>query len=168
MVNYANGKVYMITSIDAVEGDGNVYIGSTTKKYLSQRMDSHRHDFEGWILGCRNYTKISSFNIFEKYGIENCRIVLLELCSCGSKDELLACERKHIVSTPCVNKNVPGRTKQMYRDEHKLITKQKMAARVICICGASLSHATLTRHLKTEKHKSAIAANEEASELVST
>jgi hypothetical protein len=43
-----------------------------------------------------------------------------------------------------------------------------MATRVICKCGASLSHATLTRRLKTEKHKSAIAANEEANELAST
>ena len=72
MVNYANGKISMTTVIDAIEGDGNMYIGSTTKKYLSQRMEAHRHDFEGWILGARNYTKISSFILFEKFGIDYC------------------------------------------------------------------------------------------------
>ena len=38
MVNYNNGKIYKIEPLNGEEGD--IYIGSTTKEYLSQRMDS--------------------------------------------------------------------------------------------------------------------------------
>lgn len=155
MVNYANGKIYMIEAIGGSDV-GDVYIGSTTKKYLSQRLDSHRHDYNGWKLGCRNYTKISSFEIFDKYGIENCHIVLLELCPCDSVDELRAVESKHIRATQCINKNISGRTKQQYRLENKEAYSEKMKERVVCVCGANLSNATLTRHLKTAKHIAAI------------
>ena len=41
MVNYSNGKVYKIEPISGGE-EGDVYIGSTTKRYLSQRMNTHR------------------------------------------------------------------------------------------------------------------------------
>ena len=37
-------------------------------------------------------TKYSVFDIFEAYGIENCRIVLVELCPCDTKDELIKIE----------------------------------------------------------------------------
>jgi hypothetical protein len=40
----------------------------------------HRHDYEGWRLGARNYTKISSFELFEKFGIDNCTAGNLPLC----------------------------------------------------------------------------------------
>ncbi len=38
MVNYTNSKVYKIWSTLG----NNIYVGSTTKQYLSQRMDKHR------------------------------------------------------------------------------------------------------------------------------
>jgi hypothetical protein len=164
----------MITAIDAVEGDGNVYIGSTTKKYLSQRMEAHRHDFESWILVARNYTKISSFILFEKFGIDYCKIVLLELCNVSSKDELHACERKHIVSTACENKKIPGRIRAEYREDHidKLwgnglehydLNKESIneirreCGTVVCVCGNSVSRLALIKHRRTQKHISALA-----------
>ena len=160
MVNYANGKIY---KIESVSGIGEVYIGSTTKKYLFSRFESHRHDYQGWKLGCKNYTKISSFEIFDKFGIDNCHIILLETCPCGSVDELRAIEAGYIKNTNCVNKSIPGRTKQQYHHEHKAIYKEQRAVRVVCECGSSLSHATLTRHKKTEKHISTMAAIRDAS-----
>ena len=98
--------------------------------------------------------------MFEKYGVDNCHIVLLETFQCGSVDDLRARESYHIKSTPCTNKNIPGRTKQQYRDEHKEIYSEKRKARVVCVCGASLAHDCLTRHMQSAKHKSAIAAIE--------
>ena len=50
------------------------------------------------------------FGIFEKYGVENCCIVLLEMVNASNIDELMARERHWIQSTPCVNKVIPGRT----------------------------------------------------------
>ena len=50
MVNYNNGKIYKIEPIvDHDEGD--IYIGSTTKHYLSQRMDKHRGNYKSWKNG---------------------------------------------------------------------------------------------------------------------
>ena len=56
MVNYANSKVYKIWS---PQGD-KIYIGSTTKIYLSQRMDKHRSDYKRYLNG--NFHYITSFN----------------------------------------------------------------------------------------------------------
>ncbi len=47
MVNYENGKIY---KIESHLGD-KLYIGSTTKQYLSQRMDKHRTDYKQWLNG---------------------------------------------------------------------------------------------------------------------
>ncbi len=40
MVNYQNGKIYKIVALDGTEDE--IYIGATAKKYLSQRMQTHR------------------------------------------------------------------------------------------------------------------------------
>lgn len=111
MVNYSNGKIYKIQKIG---GDSDIYIGSTTKQYLSQRLDTHRGHYKAYQANKRGLT--TSFNIFDKYGIENCEIVLLEACECKSKDELLKRERHYIENNKCVNKLLPGRTKKEYRE----------------------------------------------------
>lgn len=113
MVNYENGKIYKIESLKG----NKVYIGSTTKKYLSQRMDTHRSDYKRWRNNKKGY--VTSYNLFEEYGIENCEIVLLELFPCGSLDELHAREGYYIREIDCVNKIVQGRTRQEYNETNK-------------------------------------------------
>lgn len=84
MVNYSNSKIYKIVPTN---GDDICYIGSTTKQYLSQRMDSHRNDYKKWKKDeSKNMTKITE--LFEKYGVENCKILLIENFPCNSKEEL--------------------------------------------------------------------------------
>jgi hypothetical protein len=114
MVNYSNGKIY---KIQHKSGEGQVYVGSTTKQYLSQRMDTHRNDYKQWKNG--KIGLITSFNIFETYGIENCLITLLESVNANSKDELLAREAYWIKQLNCVNKFIPNRTRQEYYNDHK-------------------------------------------------
>lgn len=111
MVNYNNGKIYKIEPISGGE-DGDVYIGSTTCKYLSQRMSDHRSDYKRWKAGKRE--KVTSFNLFDKYGVKNCKIVLLELVSVQTKDELVERESFYIRTINCVNKVIPNRTKEEY------------------------------------------------------
>ena len=44
---YNNSKIYKIEPVcDYDEGD--IYIGSTTQKYLSNRMQQHRKDYKRW------------------------------------------------------------------------------------------------------------------------
>ena len=99
MVNYQNGKIYKIEDV----GGNMCYIGSTTKDFLSKRMSEHRSKYRYWQLD-HTKTKYSVFDIFEAYGIENCRIVLVELCACDTKDELIKSEAHYIRTMNCVNK----------------------------------------------------------------
>ena len=102
MVNYNNGKIY---KIEDLAGEM-CYIGSTTKDYLSKRMVKHRSAYKCWLSGTLK-TNFSVFQIFEKYGIENCRIVLVELCPCDTRDELLKREAYYVSVLDCVNKYKP-------------------------------------------------------------
>ena len=122
MVNYSNGKIYKIEPIvDYDEGD--IYIGSTTKEYLSQRMDNHRGKYKRWKKD-NNNPYITSFKLFEKYGIDNCEIILIETCNCNTKDELHSQEAKYIKSMKCANKVIPTRTNKQYKQDNKEELKQ--------------------------------------------
>ena len=123
MVNYANGKIYKIMAKHG--GDtGDVYIGSTTKVYLCQRMDGHRCKYKQWKND--KHHNVTVFSIFEKYGIENCCIVLLELVNATNIDELMARERHWIQAMLCVNKIIPGRTDaEYYVDNREQISVNK-------------------------------------------
>jgi len=108
MPDYSKGKIYRITSGDLT------YIGSTCEPTLARRLAKHISSYKGWKNGKTN--GCSSFQLIETGQYE---ITLIELCPCGSKDELSARERYWIENTVCVNKIIPGRTRQEYRDTHK-------------------------------------------------
>ena len=112
MVNYQNGKIYKIVS----DNTDKIYIGSTTEKYLSRRLSGHNRDFKS----NKNY---SSSQVL-KYG--NNSIILIESFPCNSVDELCKRERHYIETLDCVNKNVPTRTPQEYRDN--IIIKERKKA----------------------------------------
>ena len=116
MVNYALGKIYRIEAINGTEEE--IYFGSTTKKLLSQRMGGHRADYKRFKEG-KSTNYMTSFLIFDKYGIENCHIVLLESVNATSKDELIAREQHYIKSYECVNKVVAGRKLAGYHIDNK-------------------------------------------------
>ena len=112
-LNYDQSKVYKIWS---TQGD-KIYIGSTTKQYLSQRMTAHRGNYNYWKSGKGEF--ITSYIIFDEYGLDNCFIELLEAKSCSSKDELKQLEGGYIRELACVNKRVESRTKKEYEEENK-------------------------------------------------
>ena len=127
MVNSQNGKVYKIQDI----GGNMCYIGSTTKDYLSKRMVEHRQKYKKWLQDKTN-DRFTVYEIFDTYGVENCNIVLIELCPCYSKDELTKLESKYIRSENCVNKVIPDRDMAEYQKEYYIenseIQKQKVSA----------------------------------------
>ena len=100
--NFKQSKIYKIESIYSND-DEPIYIGSTTKSYLSQRMTAHRS-------GYKRYNKtglgfMSSYVMFDKYGIDNCKISLLENVDANNSDELKVYEAKYIKLLNCVNIN---------------------------------------------------------------
>jgi len=116
MTNYQQGKIYKIEAINGDEND-DIYIGSTTQQYLSQRMEKHRSGYKSWKEEKRNY--VTSFGLFDKHGVDNCRIVLIEVYPCNIKEELHAREAFHIRATKNVNKYIPLRTDKEYREDNK-------------------------------------------------
>jgi hypothetical protein len=158
---YEKAKVYKIWS---TVGD-KIYVGSTCNEYLSQRMVKHRSTYKRWK---DDKTKmITSFKLFDEYGVNNCFIELLEAKECNSKDELKQVEGKHIRELVCVNKRIEGSTRKEYYENHseQLIeyqsqyrknNKVKVAERqneiFNCECGKSYTYGHKTRHLKTIRH----------------
>ena len=175
VVNYQNGKIYKIEPINGEEGD--VYVGSTTNEHLSTRFGQHKSEYNKWKAG--RGAKTTSFILFEKYGIDACKIILIEASSCNTKDELTSKEAEFIITLKCVNKCVPHRTLKQYREDNKkhiaattklyreanqkniilyrLINKDTISIkdkenRFECECGSELRYAEKSRHYKTAKH----------------
>ena len=120
MTDYSKTKIY---KIESHLGD-KIYIGSTSKEYLSQRFQLHKSGYKQWKKGQVN--KTSSFVMFDEYGPENCQIVLIELYPCNCKDERNARESHYIRTLDCVNKVIPDRTyKQRCVDKKEIITKRQ-------------------------------------------
>jgi hypothetical protein len=126
MVDYSKSKIYKIEPIN-IEDEGDIYIGSTTKDTLAQRMTAHRGNYKYWKNNMKSaFTSV--YNLFEKYGVDNCKIFLLENYPCNSKDELRTREGYFIRSMKCVNKLIAGRGSKQYYDDNKdmLLTQHKL------------------------------------------
>jgi len=85
------------------------YIGSTFNR-LSKRFETHRKDYNSWKDGKKNCC--SCFPYFDKYGIENFKIVLIksyDVVRTHIKDRkhLEAYETLWVSKTKCVNKLLP-------------------------------------------------------------
>jgi hypothetical protein len=104
--DYQNGMIYMIWA-----GDERYY-GSTCDT-LSKRMGRHRSHYKS-SPGC-----ITAHKLFDTYGIDKCKIELVEEFPCKSNLELEAREGFYIRSNECVNKVIPGRAWPEYRQDKK-------------------------------------------------
>lgn len=161
--NYTQSKIYCIK----VNTDEEYlpYIGSTTKQYLSQRMVHHRKDFNKWKKNPEKYDFLSSFTLFEKFGIENCYIELIELFPCNCNDELRKKEREHIEKQECCNKvkrviitkkEEIERVKKYHKKYYELRKdelNEKHKEKYDCPCGSTLRIADKSQHELTKKHQ---------------
>ena len=127
MNRYENGKIYKIVDV----GYNKCYIGSTCES-LSQRMARHRACYNLYLKDKAKQPAMTSFSIFDEYGVENCKIELIEKYECNNKEELLKREGSHIKENECVNRCLAGRTKieysKMYREENPEKVKETQRA----------------------------------------
>jgi hypothetical protein len=117
--NYSNGKQYKLTAEDINGCIVGTYIGSTVQP-LNVRMTKHISKYKKWKVTGKAYCK--SFDLFEKYGIDNCKISLIEDYPCSCKAELEKREgeiQKQFIGNGLVNKNIAGRTIKEYRKDNK-------------------------------------------------
>ena len=174
MNKYNNAKIYKIIDNDYRK----CYIGSTCES-LSQRMARHRynhHNSEKW----KNRTGANK--LFDEFGMENCKIELIECFPCENREELLKREGFHIKNNECINRCVAGRTieewkednkehytqmRKQYSESNKDYIKQKSKdyyendkkninekrkEQVDCVCGVSVRKSDIRRHERTKKH----------------
>ena len=112
------------------------YIGSTFDT-LHRRFNRHRGHYNDWISG-KTKAKCSCYPHFQKYGIENFKIILIksyEVCRTSHKDtkHLRAYETLFYNKTKCVNKNAPvnyinlEKKREYYQaNKEQILAKQKM------------------------------------------
>ena len=158
---YEHGKIYKIISPHTDK----IYVGSTCKERLCQRMATHKKCYKEWLKD-NNKTNFSSFRLFE---LGDVQIVLLETVNCNTKDELHKKEREYIEKYKdiIINKNIPTRTKKEYQKEyyetHKEYAKQycedhkeelneKKKQKFDCVCGSSIRISDKARHEKSIHH----------------
>jgi len=178
--NYANGKVYMIESLE-----GNVrYIGSTCGE-LRKRMGQHKNNFESHRLGKFHY--VSSFDVLR---YPDARILLVEDYPCERLEQLVSREAHHIRTSECVNKVIPNRTRaeyyqdnraealekatrhyrenkeeimlkaKAYYNANKASISEKSKKKMMCeVCGYSVRVDGFTYHSKTKKHAANLASH---------
>ena len=116
--NYQNGKIYKIVD-KAYE---TCYIGSTIDT-LNNRWTGHKKHYKEFLN--QKHGHVSVFDLFDKYGVENCKIELVELYPCGSKIELHSREGYYQRQEDCVNKSIAGRSSTDYYKENKNCINQK-------------------------------------------
>jgi hypothetical protein len=144
--DYKNGKIYQIIS-----NDGEMcYVGSTCKKYLSQRFGEHKNKYRDKQLGKGgSKNSYAVFEIFDKYGVDGCSIELIENCPCENINELRKREGYYIrqkqLEYICVNHVVPDRTTEEYE-------KMRNTRKFKCECGGHFSLHHVSTHSKTLQH----------------
>ena len=170
MSKYQKGKVYKLVS----NSSELVYYGSTFNK-LTKRLTGHKSDYKGYSNGKGQRYKTS----YELIKLEDAQIILVEDFPCERKEQLIARERFYIENNPCVNKNIPSRTRKEYskiyrenniekeKERHKKYrenNKEKERERgkiyyeninskpITCDCGRDMARASLSRHLKSKIH----------------
>ena len=135
-IKYENGKVYKIVC----RKTGLIYVGSTTKPLLCQRLTAHRTHYKMYLDGRHNF--VTSFKLLEN---DDYYIELLENVKAKSKDELLKRERYYIETLNCVNVKTPTHTRQEYKEKraqmHKCLT-----------CNCEFQIKNIPRHERTKKH----------------
>ena len=163
MPDYQLAKIYKIEPLNQ-DHESDVYIGSTCKPRLSQRMSKHKCDYNRWKDG--KHGNMSSFKLFEKYGVENCHIYLIEQFPCETKNQLIQKECYYIKTIPCVNQRIEGRTAKEYYLNNIDHIKEYKGTKFKCICGGCYARNDKSTHYKTKKHINYITKHDDIIEKV--
>ena len=171
MPNYQQSKIYKIISPHTDK----IYIGSTTKQYISERKSDHKCRYENW----KNDNTKGYCSSYELYDLGDIQYILLESYKCNSKDELTARERYwieqninnvvNIVKRPYVSELEAKQNKHNYYENNKdhfselnKIWKKNNKDKLIeyslikydCECGSkNISKCKESRHIKSDKHQ---------------
>ena len=135
---YANAKIYKVEF-----PDGKVYIGSTVAS-ISGRFSRHKTHYKMYKAG--NFHNVSIFDYFELFGVDSCKLSLVESFPCDNIKDLQLREGYYIKNDDnVINHNVAGRTrKEWYQQQGKKRTE--------CPCSGSYDINHKKQHRRTERH----------------
>ena len=120
MPDYQKGKIYKVWNNSYTK----CYIGSTCEE-LCRRMAQHKRQYKEWIKNRDMYFHYTIYDLFDEFDVEGCKIELLENFPCKTRTELTQREGQHQRDNDCLNKNVAGRTPEMYREQNKEALQQR-------------------------------------------
>lgn len=103
------GKVYKIIATQGNE----CYVGSTFNT-TRDRFQAHKDGYKKWKKICLKFC--SSFKIFDKYGIENCRIILIKEYTVVDRAHLEGYEQLWLKKLKAINEREPSA---------RILTKQR-------------------------------------------
>lgn len=118
--DYLKGLIYKI--VVNTDEEYKPYVGSTIQG-LAERMGGHRRGYKRYKEG-KGKLLCSSFNLFDRFGVEKCKIILLEEYSCENKIQLIKKEREWFDKIECCNQLKPYRSLEEKEDYHKEYVKQ--------------------------------------------
>ena len=114
----STAKIYKIESLLCDD----VYISSTSKKYLSQRFTFYKSEYKKYLRSkldvneYKHYINIKTefgheaiiklFKLFDKYGIKNFNIILCNEIYHKSLDDMKSQLFQYIKNNNCINKNI--------------------------------------------------------------
>jgi hypothetical protein len=97
-----------------------IFIGATTKKYLSERITFYRQEYKRYLsaklneegykkylnikIESGNYAIIKLFKLFDSYNVKSFKILLLSEIHHSSPDDLKTQLYNYIKNTECINK----------------------------------------------------------------
>ena len=155
MNKYQNGKIYKLVC----DNSPLVYYGSTSQKYLCDRLASHKYNCKKRNCGSK-----------ELFNLGKVSIHLIEKYPCNSKKELEDREKiyikfilKNFDYKIICNKKIPSRTKEEaeiydkercknYYYKNKEEQDKKNKKNFNCPCGGKYTYSSKSRHFKTKKH----------------
>lgn len=147
---YEQGKIYKICDISYKK----IYYGSTTQS-LAQRFGEHRAKYRRYKNGDYNYNTV--FLLFEEFGLDKCKIELVELFPCNSKIELHQKEGEYIRINKCVNKNIAGQCVKDRKLEYEREYYKSHKEYYVCdICKREILSRSKYNHIKTKFHQKAL------------
>jgi hypothetical protein len=113
MVNYQNGKIYLIVS----KTNKLLYVGSTAQEYLSTRIQNHLNDKQLGKQNCSSYKVLDCDDYY---------YTLLKDHPCNNKQQLVREEgcwilhyKEHGEGYTCVNDRIAGRTITEWRGANR-------------------------------------------------
>ena len=103
---YKHCKIYRVSDTSSMK----FYYGSILQP-LSVRMGGHRKGYRKFQSDALS-KYVSIYSLFDEFGIDNCKIELVETYPCETNEELRRREGYCIQVNDCVNKNIAGRTRR--------------------------------------------------------